>query len=109
MLEADSESPTQDEHERALPHVNDAAKETDGGYWLTRFAILRLLGFVYFFAFLSLACQVLPLIGSDGLLPAKPKPPATARDLAAALADLPHPIGRGTDKTPWRSLLAQSQ
>ncbi len=39
-------------------------------YWLTRFLILRLLGFVYFFAFLSLATQVLPLIGSDGLLPA---------------------------------------
>ena len=39
-------------------------------YWLTRFVILRLLGFVYFFAFLSLAQQVLPLIGSKGLLPA---------------------------------------
>jgi len=39
-------------------------------WWLTRFAILRLLGFVYAFAFFSLATQVLPLIGSDGLLPA---------------------------------------
>src|SRR2546421_6587567 len=39
-------------------------------YWLTRFFILRLLGFVYFFAFLSLAMQVLPLIGDNGLLPA---------------------------------------
>lgn len=39
-------------------------------YWLTRFAILRLLGFVYAFAFLSAALQVLPLIGSKGLLPA---------------------------------------
>lgn len=39
-------------------------------YWLTRFLILRLLGFVYFFAFLSLATQVLPLVGHDGLLPA---------------------------------------
>ena len=39
-------------------------------YWLTRFVILRLLGVVYFFAFLSLATQVLPLIGSNGLLPA---------------------------------------
>src|SRR5205814_4762774 len=38
-------------------------------YWLTRFVILRLLGFVYFFAFLSLARQVLPLIGSHGLTP----------------------------------------
>ena len=39
-------------------------------YWLTRFLILRLVGFVYFFAFLSLATQVLPLIGHEGLLPA---------------------------------------
>src|SRR5438105_12579814 len=45
--------------------------EAEPTYWLTRFVILRLLGFVYFFAFLSLARQVLPLIGSHGLLPAE--------------------------------------
>src|SRR5213593_2344712 len=39
-------------------------------YWLTRFVLLRLLGLVYFVAFLSLARQVLPLIGHEGLLPA---------------------------------------
>ena len=39
-------------------------------YWLTRFLMLRLLGLVYFFAFLSAARQVVPLIGSDGLTPA---------------------------------------
>ncbi|TMQ47982.1 MAG: lipase maturation factor family protein [Candidatus Eisenbacteria bacterium] len=39
-------------------------------FWLTRFLILRLLGFVYFFAFLSAAKQVLPLMGSEGLTPA---------------------------------------
>jgi hypothetical protein len=38
-------------------------------YWLTRFLILRLLGLVYFFAFLSLTRQVLPLIGEHGLTP----------------------------------------
>ena len=38
-------------------------------FWLTRFLLLRLLGFVYFFAFLSLATQVLPLLGHEGLLP----------------------------------------
>jgi hypothetical protein len=43
---------------------------TAPSYWLTRFLILRLVGFVYFFAFLSLATQVLPLIGHEGLLPA---------------------------------------
>lgn len=39
-------------------------------YWLTRFILLRVLAFVYFFAFISLATQVIPLIGEDGLLPA---------------------------------------
>jgi hypothetical protein len=39
-------------------------------YWLTRFALLRALGFVYLIAFLSLGDQLLPLIGSRGLLPA---------------------------------------
>ncbi len=39
-------------------------------YWLTRFLVLRLLGLVYLVAFASLAVQVLPLIGQDGLLPA---------------------------------------
>src|SRR2546426_415730 len=38
-------------------------------YWLTRFVVLRLLGLVYFVAFLSLSRQVLPLICSLGLLP----------------------------------------
>ncbi len=41
-------------------------------YWLTRLLILRLLGLVYFFAFLSLALQVLPLIGAHGLTPIQP-------------------------------------
>ncbi|HXA14760.1 MAG TPA: lipase maturation factor family protein [Opitutaceae bacterium] len=38
-------------------------------YWLTRFVLLRLLGFIYAVAFLVLINQVLPLIGSHGLLP----------------------------------------
>ena len=40
-------------------------------YWLTRFLILRLLGLVYFVAFLVAAQQVIPLIGGHGLLPAE--------------------------------------
>jgi lipase maturation factor len=40
-------------------------------YWLTRFVFLRLLGLIYFLAFLVLAQQLLPLIGADGLLPAR--------------------------------------
>ena len=39
-------------------------------YWLTRFVFLRILGIVYIFGFLSLAHQVVPLVGSNGLLPA---------------------------------------
>ena len=40
-------------------------------YILTSFVIFRFLGFVYLFAFLSLAIQVIPLIGENGLTPAK--------------------------------------
>jgi hypothetical protein len=39
-------------------------------YWLTRFMILRLLGFVYAIAFLVAAQQLVPLIGHGGLTPA---------------------------------------
>jgi hypothetical protein len=39
-------------------------------YWLTRFVILRLLGFVYVIAFLVAANQLVPLVGSHGLTPA---------------------------------------
>jgi hypothetical protein len=42
------------------------------GYWLTRFVLLRLLGAVYAVAFLAAALQLVPLIGSDGLLPVAP-------------------------------------
>jgi hypothetical protein len=38
-------------------------------YWLTRFMILRLLGAIYAIAFLVAINQIIPLIGSDGLLP----------------------------------------
>jgi hypothetical protein len=39
-------------------------------YWLTRFVILRLLGVLYAVAFLVAINQIIPLIGSHGLLPA---------------------------------------
>jgi hypothetical protein len=38
-------------------------------YWLTRFVILRLLGVIYAIAFLVAINQIVPLIGSNGLLP----------------------------------------
>jgi len=54
----------------------DSATETAGvppavtSYWLARFLILRLLGFIYFIAFLAAANQIVPLVGQHGLLPA---------------------------------------
>ena len=39
-------------------------------HWLTRFAFLRGLGFIYLIAFVSLALQLEGLIGSRGILPA---------------------------------------
>jgi hypothetical protein len=38
-------------------------------YWLTRFVILRLMGFVYLIAFYVAAKQLVPLIGERGLTP----------------------------------------
>ena len=38
-------------------------------YWLTRFVILRMLGLIYAVAFLVAVNQLVPLIGTDGLLP----------------------------------------
>jgi hypothetical protein len=51
---------------------NILARFFTGGnsYWLTRFVILRLLGFVYAIAFLVAAQQLVPLIGEHGLTPA---------------------------------------
>jgi hypothetical protein len=38
-------------------------------YWLTRFLMLRLLGAIYAVAFLAAIGQIIPLIGTNGLLP----------------------------------------
>jgi hypothetical protein len=38
-------------------------------YWLARFVFMRGMGFVYFFAFVTAALQVIPLLGHKGLLP----------------------------------------
>src|ERR1051325_4729826 len=47
----------------------DSPPRAPESYWLTRFVILRLLGCVYAVAFLAAARQIVPLIGSHGLLP----------------------------------------
>ena len=51
-----------DEIEKFFARGND--------YWLTRFVILRLLGFIYTIAFLVAVKQLVPLIGATGLTPA---------------------------------------
>jgi hypothetical protein len=49
--------------------TSPVAGNAEESYWLTRFVMLRLLGGVYAVAFLVAAKQILPLIGSHGLLP----------------------------------------
>ena len=55
-----------------LDTINNPAEVIDSppSYWLTRFMILRLLGVIYAVAFLVAINEIVPLIGSDGLLPA---------------------------------------
>ena len=52
------------------PRLAPAKAAAPAEYWLTRFVLLRLLGFIYFIAFLVAVNQLIPLIGHDGLLPA---------------------------------------
>ena len=58
---------TAPEPDRAPDHPKAAAPPE---YWLTRFVLLRLLGFIYFIAFLVAVNQIVPLVGHTGLLPA---------------------------------------
>jgi hypothetical protein len=51
--------------------IPSPARSSDS-YWLTRFVILRWLGCVYAVAFFAAANQILPVIGSHGLLPVDP-------------------------------------
>ena len=51
------------------PTVGALPSRSPDTYWLTRFILLRLLGGVYAVAFLAAAIQIVPLIGSHGLLP----------------------------------------
>ena len=46
------------------------AKAASDSYWLTRFVLLRWLGFIYVFAFYAAVRQLVPLVGHNGLTPA---------------------------------------
>lgn len=48
--------------------ISPSTRPADG-YWLTRFVILRWLGFVYLVAFYVAARQLVPLVGGSGLTP----------------------------------------
>ena len=50
-------------------HLATQAPDSPPSYWLTRFVLLRLLGALYAVAFLVAINQIIPLIGSNGLLP----------------------------------------
>ena len=63
MSSASQETPQND-----LDAAISAASKTQ--YWLSRFILLRFLGFIYFMAFLCAVKQIVPLIGHNGLLPA---------------------------------------
>lgn len=52
-----------------MTEATSSPSRSADSYWLTRFVLLRLLGCVYAVAFLAAARQILPLIGSHGLLP----------------------------------------
>lgn len=56
------------------PKAEAAGKRKPQGctWYLTRFVLLRFLGFVYAVAFLIAARQIVPLIGQNGLTPAQP-------------------------------------
>ncbi len=69
MNEAQSNSP-RDDFARKPEMPETGVAPASSSYWLTRFIFLRFVGFIYFIGFLVLARQMLPLIGSKGLLPA---------------------------------------
>ncbi len=50
-------------------NMNEITKKHTS-YILTRWLFIRLLGIIYFIAFISLHVQILGLVGSDGILPA---------------------------------------
>ena len=53
-----------------MRRADGPAAASGESYWLTRFALLRLLGAVYAIAFLVAAQQLVPLVGERGLTPA---------------------------------------
>src|SRR3989304_5219419 len=83
---------------RRIPRLWDRLRdpETVPTYWLTRFAILRLLGLVYFIAFWTLVPHGLPLLGTHGLLPV-----ADYLDRVAELAGSTTPGGFRAPRPFW--------
>jgi len=68
MMEADNELETDLRSKKSLS-FGEGFGVRRPTYWLTRFMILRLLGLIYAVGFLVAINQLIPLIGSSGLLP----------------------------------------
>ena len=58
--------------ERGLDSKPEPRSPQRDTYWLTRFVMLRWMGFVYLIAFYIAARQLVPLVGAHGLTPAAP-------------------------------------
>ena len=74
------------------PEAAAASSAEKPSYFLTRLVFLRLLGGIYFIAFLGLVKQLRPLIGRDGLLPAQTflaEVAASAGSRSAGFRELP--------------------
>jgi len=52
------------------PSISNPTSAISNSYYLTRFLLLRFLGFIYAVAFLIAARQIVPLIGEHGITPA---------------------------------------
>jgi hypothetical protein len=78
--------------ELSSPSPSPPASAAKPTFWLTRFVLLRFLGFIYFIAFLCAVKQIVPLVGQHGLTPADPfltNVASHAGSTAAGFVELP--------------------
>lgn len=74
---------------KLLRRAWNRSREGERDYWLVRFLFLRVLGFTYLAAFLSLLLQLEPLLGSSGLTPVEDFLSVQGVSVAAGFARLP--------------------
>jgi hypothetical protein len=81
--------------------MDEALTSERPSHWLTRWLLLRALGFIYLVAFVSLWLQLLPLLGARGLLPAQ-RYLAAARAAGLGFTDAPSLFWLGCSDTALR-------